>query len=170
VQGVVNGPTTLGQAITFTGPVSGAGSFHGDFIFDGSYSPGNSPAATIIDGDATFTSGNTLIIELGGITPGTGYDTVSVTGELSLGGTFEIVLINGFEPAPEDIFNIITAGTITGLFDTVILPDGYTLTGDAAAGGGFSLSLASIPEPATCAALLGAAVLGFVARRKRRRA
>jgi len=169
VQGMIVGPTAPGQAITFTGPVSGAGSFRGNFIFDGSYSPGNSPASTIVDGDATFTAGNTLVIELGGNTPGSDYDTVSVIGQLTLGGTLEIVLINGFEPAPGDVFNIITAGTITGRFDTVIAPDGYTITGDAAAGDSFSLAFSSIPEPAACAAILGAVGLGLAAWRRRGR-
>jgi hypothetical protein len=45
------------------------------------------------------------------------FDTMSVSGSATLGGTLDVSLINGFVPAPNDSFTVLTAGpNITGSF------------------------------------------------------
>ncbi len=49
-----------------------------------------------------------LNIEIGGTSPGTGYDQLVITGTATLGGTLNVSLINGFTPASGDTFQILT--------------------------------------------------------------
>jgi hypothetical protein len=45
------------------------------------------------------------------------FDTMSVSGSATFGGTLDVSLVNGFVPGPNDSFTVLTAGpTITGAF------------------------------------------------------
>ena len=69
-------------------------------------------------GHSELTLGPTTLIEIRGVTAGTGlntYDQIVVAGNAELGGTLDIVL-NGFTPAPGDIFEVVTYGSSTGAF------------------------------------------------------
>jgi hypothetical protein len=156
-----------GETLTFSGAVSGAGNFQGNFVFSGSYAPGNSPAIVDFDGDLLFESGHVLTMEIGGTTPGSGYDVLNVTGHLTLGGTLEIVFIDGFTPDAEDVFDFFTGGTLDGTFHTIVLPAGYQVVGNLAEGSSFSFS--TIPEPATLVSFTGLFALTFAATRRRLR-
>ena len=113
-----------GSTAIFFGPVSGAGAFTGGGtkIFEGGYSPGNSPAAVSLDGPVQFAATNTLKIELGGTTVGTQYDKVQVTGSLSLDGTLQVSLINSFTPVRGNKFDILDWSTLSGTFSSLQLP------------------------------------------------
>jgi len=130
----------------------GSGTLTGDVFLQGTFSPGNSPGIITIDGDLIFDSEDedtindsytppvgpdaedtvsTLIIEIGGSTPGpgaptdNGYDQVNVTGEVILGGDLEIVLINSYEPVLGTTFDFLIFDTVSGSFDTVTGPWGF---------------------------------------------
>ncbi len=164
-QGRLVAPSGPGGTITLSGNVSGAGSYSGDFVFSGSFSPGNSPAAVTFDGDLTFAPSHVLTMEIGGTTPGTEYDTISVGGTFDLGSsTLNVVFINGFVPQPSDFFQFFNATSIGGSFAQVNLPAGYNAVGNLAGGDGFTLT--AVPEPATWAALGGLAVLAATLRRR----
>ena len=139
--GTINGPvahdvlaTITGgvgaDVLIFNGAVVGGGDFGGNIRFNGSYSPGNSPAQTTFTGDTVFGPANTLIIELGGTTPGTEHDQVVVDGgSLALDGRLDVDLIDditpSYTPALGDQFDVITTasgGSVTGAFDNVLLP------------------------------------------------
>jgi hypothetical protein len=165
-QGLLVGPSSSGEALTLTGQITGAGNFQGNFTLLGSYSPGNSPAAVTFDGDTLFGPAHVLTMEIGGTAPGTGHDTIAVTGSLGLGGTLNVVFINGFVPQPSDFFQFFQASSIAGSFAQINLPSGYEATGNLADGDGFTLS--SIPEPAAWSALAGFGTLVIATRRKRR--
>ncbi len=49
------------------------------------------------------------------------YDHISVTGQLSLGGTLDVSLINGFNPQPGNSFDILdfNPGSLSGTFSAI---------------------------------------------------
>ncbi len=164
--GLVIAPSAPDHALTLTGPLSGPGHFQGNLILQNSYSPGDGPAAITFDGDLLFGPGHVLTLEIGGAAPGTDHDTLAITGSLTLGGTLNVVFLNGFVPAPTDFFQFFTASSFGGSFAQINLPAGFTPTGNLANGDGFTLT--AIPEPAACATLAALAALGLAARRRRR--
>jgi Ca2+-binding RTX toxin-like protein len=99
----------------------------------GIFNYGNSPEILEVP---TFSqgSGDTLIIEIGGLTPGegpagdtdNGYDQYIVAGTATLDGELEILLINGFSPSLGQNFEIMTFGSVVGDFTTF---SGYNLGG-----------------------------------------
>jgi hypothetical protein len=123
-QGSVAASTDAGKAIAFEGAVNGAGSFSGNVKFNGSYSPGNSPAAVSLAGDTTFGPSSRLDLELGGTTEGSGYDHLDVDGQLTLSGTLNLSLINGFQPAAGQSFDLLDfdAASLSGAFSAISLP------------------------------------------------
>ena len=112
-----------GQAI-YEGAVTGAADFAGPgtHTFAGSLSPGNSPAQVSVEGDAVFASTNTLKVELAGISAGTQFDVVAVAGEAWISGALDVKLLNGFTPALGNTFDILTAASVVGTFDSSVLP------------------------------------------------
>lgn len=141
-----------GSVAKFLGAYSGAAAISGlgTIQFEGEANGGNSPALTVIEGDVVFTPTSTLIIELGGLAPGTEYDVWSIGGDLQLSGTLQIDLINGFRPDVGDAFDFLNAGGgVFGAFSNIVFP---TLPGFAADIGqginGFSLSVTAGPLPA----------------------
>jgi len=120
--------TNAGARTIFFGGYSGAGSLPGGGTneFVGDTRPGNSPASIQIGGNAVFDSPAHLFIEIGGLAVGTQYDKVNVAGQLSLGGTLNVSLINGFKPSAGSSFDIMDWGSLTGTFSTLQLP---TLSG-----------------------------------------
>jgi fibronectin-binding autotransporter adhesin len=113
-----------GRSVYFFGNENGAGSFTGvgAAVFLAAVSPGNSPASVSFGGDADLTSTSTLNIELGGTMPGIQYDQLLVTGQLALGGTLVVSLINGFAPALNQSFDLLDWGSLAGNFASLSLP------------------------------------------------
>ena len=171
-QGDVYGDgSAAGQVIVFAAgsTVSGIGSFE-NVVFDGTYSPGNSPAITNLT-NGQFSSDSSLLIELGGTQPGTQYDRVVDSGVLTLlGGTLNVALYNGFMPSLGDSFEILQYGQLSGDFGTVIYP---TLSGGLSwerTTSATAMTITVVPEPSTYAmALAGLACGGWQMWRRRRR-
>jgi hypothetical protein len=63
--------------------------------------------------------GGALNIAIGGITAGTKFDQLNVTGAATLNGTLNLSLINGFVPAVGSTFEILNASMVSGTFSTV---------------------------------------------------
>ncbi len=61
-------------------------------------------------------------IELGGPNPATEFDRLVVTGGLTLDGTLNVSLINGFTPAFGQTFDILDGASFSGTFDSLELP------------------------------------------------
>ena len=61
-------------------------------------------------------------MELAGITDGD-YDQLQVAGMLEVGGDLAVELLGGFVPVAETDFQIFDAGTLSGTFSAVLLPD-----------------------------------------------
>jgi len=161
------GPT-LPDLLDFLGLVTGAGAFDGNVMFTGGYSPGNSPASVTLN-NATFAPTNTLTMELGGLLPGSQYDVLNFTGTGNLNGALNVQLINAFNPALGNAFDILN-GTTTSAFTSMSLPalspglawdtsNLYT-TG--------VIQVNAVPEPAALGALALAATTLLTRRRRRR--
>jgi autotransporter-associated beta strand protein len=123
-QGHVYGDgSTTGEEIIFAAgsTVSGNGSFT-NALFQGTYSPGNSPAITSLQ-NGGFAQSSTLLIEVGGTQAGSQYDQVQDASTLSLrGGSLNVVLTNSFVPTPGNSFEILRYGQLSGDFGAVNLP------------------------------------------------
>jgi hypothetical protein len=98
------------------------------FTNAGIVNPGDSPGILAVTGDYPTSSTSVLNIELGGVTAGTAYDQLVVSGTVTLGGTLNVTLINGFTPPAGQQFTILTYAAETGAFATVHLPAGFTLS------------------------------------------
>src|SRR5207302_2252440 len=117
-------------------------------------------------------SGALLKMEIAGKKPADEFDTLTVTGAATLGGTLDLSLLDGFVPQASDQFAIISASSLTGTFanatgghvdlaggggqfDVLYTPTGVTLT-----------NFQPVPEPT---AMLGMGVAGPIALLRRRR-
>ncbi len=96
VSGVVN--------VNYGSMAKGSGQYGVVNIHDGGiFAPGNSPgvataASVSFDSEPTASGGPALMIELAGTAPGMQYDQLHVTGQLSLGGALDVLLVDGFAP------------------------------------------------------------------------
>ena len=73
--------------------------------------------ALAIVGNYAQTSAGIFQLELGGLTPGSQFDLLNVSGTTNLTGTLDVSLINGFFPAVGNTFTFLTSGgTRTGSF------------------------------------------------------
>jgi len=92
-----------------------------------------------------------------------------------LGGILDVSLLDGFLPSLSDTFDILTANTVSGTFNSLRLPEFSGLTfdisylHDASAPDIVRLSVieGAVPEPASSVLLL-AGLLGVWSGRKRR--
>ncbi|MGE0337093.1 MAG: hypothetical protein AB7O21_20380 [Gammaproteobacteria bacterium] len=93
----------------------------------GTLAPGQSPGLITIEGDYQFDAG-TLALEIAGLARGVEYDAVDVAGTATLGGRLEVSLLDGFLPGAGARFELLSAETILGTFDLVLLaalPDAW---------------------------------------------
>ena len=102
-----------------TGLVAGTGTVKGQATNDGTFAPGVSPGILRVDGPYT-NAGGTLAVEIGGTTPGTGYDQLEVLGAVTLGGILQITTLPGFTPTQGQSFVIATGTSVTGSFADVV--------------------------------------------------
>ncbi len=103
---------SLGGDGTVDAPVTSAGRVH----------PGLS--AGLLNGTSTFDQAGAgeLDIEIGGPSAGDTYDVLTVDGVVTLAGALNVTLIGGYEPPAAASYDILTAASISGEFDSVSLP------------------------------------------------
>jgi uncharacterized repeat protein (TIGR01451 family) len=105
------------------GTLSGNGTITADVSNDGAINPGSSPGTITIAGNFVQSGTGVINAEVGGTTPGSGYDQLIVTGNATLAGTINISLFGGFNPSDADTFDLLTwGGTRSGTFANVNLP------------------------------------------------
>jgi len=104
------------------GSVQGNGTISASVSNGGTISPGFSSGLINISGSLTLNGSSKLVFEIGGVTPGTQYDRLAVTGSAAIAGGLSVTAINNFDPANTDTFDILTANSRTGTFTNVALP------------------------------------------------
>ena len=102
-----------------TADLLGAGTYTGTLINGGEVRPGTSAGAITIIGDYIQSSAGRLSVELGGLTAGTQFDQLVITGTATLAGTLGITTISSYVIVPSDTFRIIACGSRLGTFTTV---------------------------------------------------
>jgi hypothetical protein len=126
--------TTFMQTASFTNSngaiIKGLGTYNlnsGEFINTGIISPGSSPGILTINGTEPLTSNSTLEIEiLDNNGPGTGHDQLVREGPLTLSGTLKVTETGEVPNGSYTIIKLL-GGVISGKFNEVILPEGYSL-------------------------------------------
>ncbi|MEQ9230435.1 MAG: LamG domain-containing protein, partial [Cyclobacteriaceae bacterium] len=89
------------------------------------HAPGASPGCNNITGD--YVNAGTLEVEIDGLTPCTGYDQLTATGNADITGAI-LNMILGFAPSGNQEFLIIdAAGTLTGSFASDNLPVDWSI-------------------------------------------
>ena len=122
--------------------------------------PGGTGAAGLltINGNYTQTATGSFDIDLGGTTAGSQYDQLAVSGTATLGGTVDVTMINGFQPALGNTFQPLTFASSSGnfgfyngivlgnrlLLDPALNPTNLTLTVQPAV---TTTTLAAPPSP-----------------------
>ncbi len=125
--------TNLAAIFDNHGTYAGNGSFHGHIYnyADGIISPGNSPGCQTVvtnpfDDDAYIDNQGTFQMEINGAQDDCmHFDKVTIGGPIYLGGTLNVSV--GYTPQNTDAFTIIDAEAITGVFNTVNIPSGWSV-------------------------------------------
>ncbi len=98
---------------TLTGIVSGTSAIQlasgANFINNGTFAPGGNPGALTVVGNYSSTASTRLNVELYGLVPGTGYDSMTVQSQAEMAGTLNVDLY--FDPAINDQFTVVTSWT-----------------------------------------------------------
>ncbi|MGE4219550.1 MAG: hypothetical protein AB7G39_08895, partial [Alphaproteobacteria bacterium] len=89
------------------------------FVNNGTVDYGASPGFMNLVGDMTFGDTSQTLFELAGLTAGSQFDRLDVTGTLDLGGTMNVAEYGGYEVQAGDSFEVIHAGTLTGSFGRI---------------------------------------------------
>ncbi|KAB2662543.1 MAG: hypothetical protein DVB31_11370, partial [Verrucomicrobia bacterium] len=127
------------------GRIEGAGAIVGSVLGNATVAPGPGLAVLSVNGDFVQGAQGTLEFEIGGKTPGTGYDQLVLTRPAQLAGTVRLVLANGFVPSAGDRFQLVSgppASTIGTRFELPKLPAGLSWNIGVAGGLAFSVEAA----------------------------
>ena len=146
--------------------MKGQGTVVGDVSIQGTVAPGDSPGTLSVD-NITLTDTSTLEFLLASASE---YSRLVSSGIVTInsGATLTLTLDDGYVPANSTTFDLIDATSISGTFGTTNLPTlgvGQSWNTDNLYTSG---EVTVIPEPTTLL-LLGAGLVGVLARRKGRK-
>jgi outer membrane autotransporter protein len=117
---IVDGSIASAQTLVNAGGLlGGKGLIGGNLVNSGIVSPGNSPGALTVSDNYTQNTNGTLRIEIAGLLTSQ-HDLLVVGGHASLGGTLQLIPLNGFQLHVGDKVTFLTAkGGVSGNFSTV---------------------------------------------------
>jgi len=119
---IIDGALTLnaGQTVTLNGGVLGGSGQINAHVNNvaGTASPGSSAGTLTVNGNYTQGNNASFAVEIGGTRPGQ-YDVLAINGNASLGGTLDVTFIDGFDPLVGQMFTVLTANNVSGVFDNV---------------------------------------------------
>jgi hypothetical protein len=116
---MVDGVLTASRGVTIQGgKLFGNGTIASTLVSSGSVTAGDSAAKAGKLSPSTYTqnSGGSLNVQIGGLTAGTQYSQLAVANGVSLNGTLNIKVVNGFIPAIGNSFIILTGSVRSGTF------------------------------------------------------
>jgi hypothetical protein len=122
ISGDVNGGTlyVVGQSVTNEGSVGQTGGgrlrLQGAVVNAGQISPGTAPGIVEITGSFTQSASGVLNVTMGGLTPGSNFSQLNISGAAILDGTVAVTLVNGFLPALSNEFAVVGCSSRTGVF------------------------------------------------------
>ncbi len=149
VGAVAGTPIPGALSIGSGGTLSGTGLIDANVVVlpSGTISPGASPGKLTIDGDLLISQLGTLKLEFAGTTAGM-FDQLQVAGDLSILGTIQVSLLNGFQPLAGDSFKFFNVGGALDLSRaSFVFPAGLQLQNT----GNGEFRITAVPEPATIA-------------------
>jgi uncharacterized repeat protein (TIGR01451 family) len=113
-----------GVSTSATGFISGAGSIPSSVSNAGVTEAGDIPASGSLAIGGTFSenSSGSYEVALGGLTAGSQYSQLNVSGSASLAGALNVRFVNGFTPAVGNQFIILKASAVSGTFSTINAP------------------------------------------------
>jgi len=169
----------VAQGATF----GGSGVVNGAATISGILSPGNSPGNLTFSNNLTLNSTAEAFMEIGGTTPGTEFDQITVTGTLAYDGQLTIASFGGWDLSQVNTYDLFDFAGVSGSYtnvsvggfdlawdglDTWTGTNGSTIYTFTENDGVFAAS--AVPEPSTYALLaLSAAGFGWHVVRRRRR-
>jgi hypothetical protein len=114
-----SGSLTAGTLVNLEGgTLAGSGMVNADVRNNAEVDVGRASSTGVltVNGNYTQTAGGVLRVRIGGLTPGTDFDQLNVTGQATLDGTLTVNLINGFVPDSGQSFTVLTFGSGSGVF------------------------------------------------------
>ncbi|MBW3541220.1 MAG: PKD domain-containing protein [Planctomycetes bacterium] len=128
---ILNGGDVGGTLDIQGGELRGDGTVFGSISNGGNVTPGQSPGTITVSGHYMQAADGVFTVEVGGLTAGTEHDQLAVTGAVTLAGSLEVRLINGFSPQFQDSLVIMdndgtdaVVGTFDGLAEGAIVNAG----------------------------------------------
>jgi hypothetical protein len=103
------------------GRLAGSGTVQGSVNNQGAtVAPGHSPGIIVVNGGYVQAANGILQMEIGGTTPGTGYDQLQVNGSATLDGTLDMIQYANFVPVAGNSFQLLKYLSVSGDFATVL--------------------------------------------------
>jgi hypothetical protein len=131
----LQGGSIVGDFNLSGGVLKGSGTINGNMtVSGGTLAVGYSPGSLNVTGNLNLNSASVLNIELGGTTPGSGYDVINVSGTANLAGTLNVLGWGGYTPAPGTSFNFLSFASQTGGFSSINLPAGWNISLNSGSG------------------------------------
>ncbi|MCF6314583.1 MAG: autotransporter domain-containing protein, partial [Verrucomicrobiales bacterium] len=118
----VNGTFTTGGGLTVfqNALLGGSGIINGNVLNNGTVNPGNSPGTLTINGNFTQSSSGTLQIEIA--SPSV-FDRLIISDNATLAGTLQVINFGGNQLTYGQQLNFLQAGSISGDFDRILMPN-----------------------------------------------
>jgi len=173
LRGLAGAMRDAAGALVIDAPVSGSGRLpKGTLVLHATVAPGNSPGC--ISGERiVLPASATLVIEIGGAEPCSGYDRFTADEFVIEGATLELRLLDGYVPAPDARFEVLVFQSLSGGFGRVdtsqaLLPDrgawdvdALLSTGELRMAQGDAPTPAQVPLPTAALGMLAVALAGL---------